>query len=729
MIKKTKYLSQKEREIARKFYYRFVGWNGSGFSFLGNTTVYLLAILYGASNTQLGYISSAAFITGGILVVYPRIFRGRSIRTVGYVAWLIRGLVCLGYLILPLLKGQAAVFLILVIYSLFCLTRTIGVAVQQTIQKMISTSRTRGEVVMTSATRFNSIALISRFFSYIMTSFQYLSDLTEILILQILGVISNTFASRNLNRMPSREVIDYNPGRHVGKLFTENMKKKKERKILTVRWCAVGIEILAAMTIPFLRQFAGFSSSMIFLYTIVITVASISAALAIRPFADRLGSRPFILPAAVVTSGLFLIWMFADPSRSSEFFFILGFLTVMMQNILSLLASRLFIQTIPEEDSVSYTSMDVVITSALALFLGFTAGALADFSALAEIPRLNIYGLTFSLGLLLCGVIIITAAGFEEKGSSSLKDTWTMLLSVDHMRTFRDISRLNINTSSLKRKSLILSLGYAGSSLADEEIRQIFRHPLSSEKGEVMKTLFERKRPALVPDLLREASDPQSFHRQDAIFTLGAYPEERVEETLIRLLHDPDSITASNAAKSLGRIGHKESMNTVYERFTTGRRGLLPRDLNYAIALHHMDPGGRWMECLFSEINTELGETYEQSLLTLVARLMDLNPPLGWIFQKNNASHGEGITILLDEAREMELFFSRQSLLEKEFRQKQYRNIWEWCCSLTGDLVPAGTAVPILESMKTFDSSRADAANTIGVLFFTYQILKEGGSL
>ncbi|MDC7233803.1 MAG: MFS transporter [Spirochaetales bacterium] len=731
MIKKTKYLSQKERETARKYYFRFVSFNGVSFSFLGNTTVYLLAILYGATNLQLGYISAAAYITGGLLIFYPRLFRGRSSKQVGYIAWMLRGLVCLGYLILPFLKGPSAVWIILITYTLFCITRTIGVAIQQSIQKMISTSRTRGEVVMTASTRFNSIALVSRFFSYILTSLHFLSELAGILTLQMIGVLANTFASLNLKKMPNREVVDYEPGQHIGKILKEAFSKKREKTILLLRWSAICIEILTAMTVPFLRQFAGFTAAQVFMYTVIITVSSVGAALMIRPFADRMGSRPFILPSGIAAGLLFFTWMTISPERSPEFFYILGFLTVFIQNILSLLTARLFIQSIPDEGSVSFTSMDIVVTSILALLLGFIAGGLADLgTAGVNLPLLNVYGLTFALALLICVFITIVAAGFYEKGSATMKKTWTMLFSIEHMRTFRDISRLSSGNNTHKRKTLILSLAYTGSSLANEEIRQMFHNPISSEKSDIMKTLFERKRPDLIPDLIREAEEIHSLYRQEAIFALGAYPSNRVEKALIKLLDDPDSLTASNAAKSLGRIGHTDSMRKIYDRYINGRRGNITRDLNYLIALHNMAPDGDWMESLFSKEISAQGETYEQSLYTLFSRQRNMSPPLGWIYQMNNMEQGEGIHILLDETREMDLFFQAQPRLYASYSEQDFRALWIWCQEILRKVQnPGKGAAPLIRSILNFDASAGNSSNSIAVLYYTYQILSEGGAL
>jgi len=731
MIKKTKYLSQKERETARKYYYRFVSFNGMGFSFLGTTTVYLLAILYGATNMELGYISAATYITGGLLIFYPRVFRGKQNKKVGYIAWQLRGLVSLAYFILPLLAGRTAVYLILITYTFFCMTRTIGVAFQQTIQKMVSTSRTRGEVVTTTSTRFNTVALLSRFFSYVITSLQFLSDLTGLLTLQALGVLTNTVASLNLKKMPNREVVDYTAGQHMGRILANSFRKKKIKNTLILRWSVICFEILAAMAVPFVRQFVGFTTSQVFMYSLIITTASILAALVIKPFNDKLGSRPFIIPAALSGAVIFGTWMTISPDRSPEFFYILGFLTVFTQSALSLLASRLFIQSIPDEGSVSYTSMDVVITSVIALVLGFVAGGLADFSkAEGTLPWLNIYGLTFSLGLIISLFIFFIALFFDEEGSASLSKTWSMIFSIEHMRTFRDINRLNSGNSSHKRKTLILSLAYTGSSLANDEIRQMFHNPISSEKSDIMKTLFERKRPELIPDLIREAKEVHSLYREEAIFALGAYPEKIVEDALVELIEDPDPLTASNAAKSLGRIGNTDCLDKIFKRFSGEKRGQIQKDLNYTIALYNMAPEGNWLEGLFSREQAELGESYEQSILTLVSRQINTGPPLGWIYQMNNMEPGEGMMILLDESREIDLFYRAHEQLFNAYNENRFSDIWNWCREQLEKMNDfKGAAGPIVRSILAFDTAAADSSNTIGALYYSYLIISGGGVL
>ena len=57
----TKFLSEEERQKGQKRVYNFQALNGLGFNFMGETPVYLMAIHFGATNIELGYISSVIF--------------------------------------------------------------------------------------------------------------------------------------------------------------------------------------------------------------------------------------------------------------------------------------------------------------------------------------------------------------------------------------------------------------------------------------------------------------------------------------------------------------------------------------------------------------------------------------------------------------------------------------------------------------------------------------------
>src|SRR5690554_5401493 len=124
---RSKYLSESEKRTGQIRLYKSEVWNGLGFSMLGDTIVYILAVQFGAGNLALGYIASAMYIVGAILPVMSRLFRNRNVVRVQTITWILRGLVCLFYLPLLWLEGSFAVVLLLSVYTLFCCFRLIGV--------------------------------------------------------------------------------------------------------------------------------------------------------------------------------------------------------------------------------------------------------------------------------------------------------------------------------------------------------------------------------------------------------------------------------------------------------------------------------------------------------------------------------------------------------------------------------------------------------------------------
>ena len=76
---KNKYLSRSEKEYGSKQFLKHNTFNGLGVSFLGDTPIFLLAIYFGATNMQLGYVSSVIHMSGVILVFLPNLLSGINI--------------------------------------------------------------------------------------------------------------------------------------------------------------------------------------------------------------------------------------------------------------------------------------------------------------------------------------------------------------------------------------------------------------------------------------------------------------------------------------------------------------------------------------------------------------------------------------------------------------------------------------------------------------------------
>ena len=163
----TKFLSEEEKLSSQKRIYKFQSLNGMAFNFMGQTPVYLMAINFGATNIELGYISSLMFLTGFILVFLPRLLAGRNLIKVQSAAWFFRGMFVLLYLALYFLEGRAAVTLILVVYTLFCTARIIGVVIWIPLTKMVTNTSNRGNFIGQGKIIDQSASVVSKLISFI----------------------------------------------------------------------------------------------------------------------------------------------------------------------------------------------------------------------------------------------------------------------------------------------------------------------------------------------------------------------------------------------------------------------------------------------------------------------------------------------------------------------------------------------------------------------------------
>ena len=721
-VARTIYLSRSERRIGGRRFLMFSALNGLGISFLGEATVTLMAIHFGAGNLVLGVISAMMHISGVALLIVPRLFRGRTVVTVGFWAWMIRGLMGLPYAALLFLEGRPAVTLIMTLYALFCLARTVGISMVTTVQKQLMVNRTQGEVIFRTATSFHGTTIVSRLISSLVLSLRYFAGLSGLLILKLLGVISNTIAAFELKRIPNRTQVEYKKGENLFVLLARNMRDLKNRRILTLRWISLAQLILFAMALPFLIRSAGIHPAQVFLYTITIGLAAFLSSLSLRPIVERAGSRPLLFYTAVPAAFLFAVWIMIPDDLYLGVYAIAGFATMFFVNASGLAVNRLLISITPDEGAVGFNAMETFITSLFALILGFSAGYLAELSHwLSSGIPINDFGLVFLPAG--AGSIVQAALAFkiDEPGSMGLKESARILTNLDNLRVWQTISTLETTADPVKRKTLVHSVGHSRAPVASSEIGRILAEPLSREKGELIDALFFTRRPELVGFLCEESLDPASFHRERAIFALGAYPGTQSESVLRTLLDDPDTRVQAAAAKSLGRIGNTSELNAIYGRWRESDR--LRERLDYMIALFHMDPECRYIDDLFSPLVTASGERSGRTLYTLLANQFGLIPPLGLLYREEVTKYGKGLGLLLEESRDTRFLLESGEDMEMLWHKGEFAAVWSRCHDALDKTVPPTALVPMVRGLLGFPEENADSTNALAGLYFTYQVL------
>ena len=737
-MKKTRFLTKEEKAQGGKHLDQFQLLNGMGFSFLGDTPVYLLAIMFGATNVQLGYISSALFMSGIVIPMLPRLLAGKNIVQVMSTAWLIRGLVCLGYLLLFFLQGQPAVYLILLLYTSFSILRTVGVIMYRPVLRMITTNNNRGEIVGRVTFISQVASIFSKTVSFIVTAVEQLSGITGIIGLQMGGVIVNSFAAFRVRKIPCRETIEYRKGRGMLVQLKDSFRSKEMRRVLILQWLFTSVTVLLGLTIPFLRNRTGLSTSGVFLYSMGLTLGTIFSAMLVRTFADSIGSKPLMIVGSIISTVLILCWAAAPETLPWFVYFVLGFLVIFMINTNNMLISRLVIKYMPEKEAVGFSSMVNFIIAIISLILGVAGGRLIDFGPDGSAVLLNQYSWTFLLAAGLSMLSFVFTLRVSDSSSLSGKDAASIMLSVYGLRAYMNISRLQKIEDPVRKRTVLLSIGSNRNDVATSEIKRMMFSPFSPEKGEMIRGLFDRPRPSLLPLLLKDASDVGSYTRNDSVFSLGAFPGKETETLLVSLLDCRDAIIRSSAAKSLGRIGHTASLDRVREYFAgeTDIRCLM----NYFIALKNMDAEGAYLLELFSTRWVGKPVSFRQSLYALNAEFMHFAPELSHLFQLCNSRKGSGMRDFLDETRDHPDFLAAHQDLIGWFDDYEFSPIIDFCRRVLIGHQPESyrarikesiinrIEVPVLNGNPAGSSDEhmyeIDYDDLLAIFYFTYHVVK-----
>lgn len=739
---KTKYLSEAEKQLGRKHMYRQEVFNGIAYSLLGDTLVYLLAIYFGAGNLALGYIASATYIAGVVLPFVSIVFQGKNNIKVQSSVWLIRGMVCFGYVGLFFLTGQKAVLLLLSIYTLFNIFRMIGIALNDFTMKSISSVSNRGKVVGNVNVAYQSSSMVVRCFTALVLALQQFSGLVGLLSLQMIGSVMNFFAAYEMSLIPSRTTITHKKGRTVLTIFKEAMVQSPLRRRLILRWLSIGVAVIFGLTVPFLRVELGLSNSMVVLYSVVLGLSIVAASYISKQFSDRLGSRPLVFISALFSLFFFLVWALITPNVPAVWFFVLGFFTNFFVGLINLLVVRLVQQVMPDDDAVTFNSMVNFVIAIIAFFVGLLSGFLADSAHLAQslftfqrVAVGNSYTLVFLFAMILAGVEVVVASRIQEVGAYSSQEAAAVVFSMHGLKAVSMIEKLERTTDPAKRRSLMHSLGSNYNNMATSEIRSILASPFSADKMEAVRALGDRPRKALLDDLIAVAQDDDSFVQLDAIAALGSYKDPKVKAVMLNLLkYGRWSSVRSMASKTLARITDTTEYLPLINELSHSAKHI-DEVIDYLIAKRHMDPEGTFFQEIFFPHDLNRSATFRQTRYSVIGSFFKFGSPrLATLYtQLNSGNFKTFFPVFLTEARDLNQIDQHYEEILTMFAEQRWPLLRDFCLEI---LEGANLSFdPNYENLKKgiiqwrdMDIEQFDIQDVFAAFYFSYSLGKHSHS-
>lgn len=735
---KTRYLSEAEKREGQKHLYLQEMYNGIGYSWLGDTIVYLMAIYFSASNIALGYISAAAYITGVVLPFVPRIFHGKNHIKVQSTVWACRGFVCLLYLGLYFLSGKSAVVLLLVVYTLFNLFRMIGVALHDSTVRTVSSSSNRGRVVAGMNTAYQGASVVVRIITAVVLSIERFAGLVGLLALQVAGVVANFLSARQMAKIPSRTTIMHKKGRTVGVLFKEAMADPSMRRRLILRWLSLSVSVVFALTTPFLRVEVGLSNSMVVTYSVILSLAVMVASYISKHFSDRLGSRPLVIFSTLFSLFFFLIWSLISAQTKVAWIFVLGFFTNFFVSLISILTFRLVTQVMPDDETVAFNSMVNFVIAIIAFVIGIFSGFLADLAPFARTLLViggkavgNGYTFVFLFAIILTALEVIFSIRLQEGGAYTSQAAAQVLFSRHGLRAVSMIEKLQRTTDPAKRRFLMLSLGENFNNLATSELRQILASPFSPDKREAVRTLADRPRKALLDDLIRVAQDDDSYVQLDAIAALGAYrKEERAKQVLLNLMQNGRwASVRSMASKSLARVSEgTEYLNLVNELSHSALH--IDETIDFLVAKRIMDKSGSYLREFFISIEQGRSPTFRQTRYAVIDSMIKFDSPrLAQIYERMNLGNKDYLSSFLSESRDLSLIDLNYSKILSWFAKEDWEKVRELCVTileasdLSFDELFDNLKCGLLKA-KEMNIALFDIQDMLAMLYFSYSLGK-----
>lgn len=719
--------------------YRQELYNGVAYSLLGDTIVYLLAIYFGAGNIALGYISSASYIAGIVLPFVPQMFHGRNQIKVQSLVWVLRGVVCLGYLGLYVISGDLAVLLLLLVYTLFNIFRMIGIALNDSTLKNISSVSNRGKVVANVNAAYQSSSIVIRCLTALVLGIQRFGGLAGLIGLQMFGVFANFFASREMSLIPSRSTIVYKKGRTVMVLFKEAMTDQMFRRRLILRWLSTAVAVIFGLTTPFLRLELGLSNSVVVVYSVVLGVSVMAASYVSKQFSDRLGSRPLVFFSTLFSLFFFMAWVLVTRTVNPIWFFVLGFLTNFFVALISLLTFRLVAQVMPDDETVPFNSMVNFVIAIIAFLVGIFSGFLADKGDIARNLFVldgkvagNGYTLVFLFAIALTMIETLVASRLQEVGAYSSQEAAQVIFSMHGIRAVSMIEKLEHTSDPAKRRFLMLSLGENFNNLATSELRQILASPFSPDKLEAVRTLADRPRKSLLDDLIKVARDDDSYVQLDAIAALGSYrKEEKAKDALVQLmLHGRWSSVRSMASKSLARITEStEYLSLVNELSHSAKH--IDEVIDYLIAKRFMDKSGSFYQEFFISIDQGRSATFRQTRYAVIASFLKFGSPrLAQLYEQMNLGIPKDfLSPFLTEARDLNQIDLYYNEVLSYFKNQDWVALRDFCLEILD--VSDVSFDPCFDNLKKgllrsreMDIAHFDVQDALAMLYFSYSLGK-----
>ena len=642
---------QLSRRLQRKAQ-RQVAWigfvNALGFGLLTGQTIYLVALLYNASDMHMGILYAAPFLAAVSAVLVPFLLNGRETTSMWSRFWRLRTFVCVCYFgLLFLSPTPLRVWLFVGLYLVFLVLRAFGMAGYFTVIRALAPPGETSTLMARSLGAGQIGVLLATMFSFWVTRRNWLGTEEWNLFLLIgVGTCFNGFTAWLISRLPQTGYLTDGSRRSLLQATVETWRQRGLREVAIVVGLHAVIAVFGGYLISYMRNVAGYSVDHIFFYTVLGVVASIAISHMLKMIGRWVRPRILLFAANGLLAVLALLWALVDLLPRLAYS-VGGMATLYSLSILCVTASHIVSMQLrtgrlPLQRSVEHSIVFDLMQMLGALLALGSATLLSHFTQ-GRPFALHSYSLHFMAWMVVCLGICVFTFYMLSDGGGALSEFAALMPS--SLFTIIRANRLEQEDNPVRRHLNLEGLLLSPNQVSRELIMENLHSPDPGIRTSCIRVLMGYPLDEAIPVLLEEARSPFSPLRREALTALSFTGRGDLVPELLALWADVTDDVRPALVKALLRLDAPvtdQQIRDVWRACPRGRQA----DIFVGLALSR----GR-MPLLFELLAGELAQRpdgyWSQPLFDWMAAAVQRRASMQDIFTEENLRPGSGILHLI----------------------------------------------------------------------------------
>lgn len=640
-------LSRRVQKQAQKMVIRLSFTNALGFGFITGQVIFLIGLMYGANDTQMGLLFAAPFITALAVLLAPLLLNGRETTTIWSRFWLARTGVALCYFaVLWVHSHSLRVWLLVLIYYSFATLRALGMSGYFTVMRALAQPRENPALMAKVHLSTKVAVLLTQCIAFVILTYNLLgTEERNLFFLVAIGLFFNILTAVLIGRLPRTGYLQDSSIRNLFKATRHILSFPVYREVAIMTAFHAAMVVFVGYVISYMRNVAHFRSADIFLFTVV----GFGGAIIISNFLRIIGShiRPRILLFAShgALAVLSLIWAcirFTPAMEEAQIpIMILYGLTITCQTVSTTVSLQLRTGRLPTQQPVDY-SINYDMAQVIGAVVAIVCARFSAAPALQTAQYVHPYTYTFLIWAVASVIVCVLALRMHTQPSRGFREDMLSLLP-SNLFTIIRAHRLDKNENMVRKHLALEGLLQAPTHVSRELILEHMRSPDIGARRSCIRVLMGYPVDDAVPLLLAEAASPVSPLRCDAVTALGFSGHPELIPSLRALWDDAPYDVRATLIKTLLRLGGEvddDDIYAVWEQCPRNRKG----DILIGLALTSR------CTLLFSLLGKALAERpdhfWSRSLFGYTASAAGERASMFDVFLEEDNHPGNGITYI-----------------------------------------------------------------------------------